>query len=305
MEYEIAPELQEEVNGAYAQRFSLELDPLINITLVGPEVILGVARMTPQWLYPSVFSIGAETRDGEWIDFAMPFNPEKYQLRTNKHLANTLNLTNKVNGAVIQFENLDKGTMKAWLKTLETFRKEIYSEVRKIQKSLDTRSRFGQVLAGRLMQFGTWRDKKNISTERKKIRKQLEKIFSDEDEEIADAEEQAIIVEEILYDNAESLPEYKNKTTIKERVRELYRTGQLATEFQHKETWRADVANTFADTSAEEEEPSAATEEPRRGLIWQYLDVKEEPKVRRYVDLSGDEDRFDLETALSNLPPSY
>lgn len=136
MENEIAPELQDEVNGAYAQRFSLELDPLINITLVGPEVILGVARMTPQWLYPSVFYIGAETRDGEWIEFVMPFNPEKYKLRPNKHLANTLNLTNKVNGAVIQFENLDKGTMKAWLKTLETFRKEIYEEVRKIQTSL-------------------------------------------------------------------------------------------------------------------------------------------------------------------------
>jgi hypothetical protein len=77
--------------------------------------------------------------------------------------------------------------------------------------------------------------------------------------------EKAREIEKVLYQEASSLKVYKNPGTLHNRLRAAMIASLSPAARERAESDDFDPAE-------EEEEPSAAAEEPRRGLIWQYLD---------------------------------
>ena len=160
----------------------------------------------------------------------------------------------------------------------------------------------------RLMQFGTWRSKKKVPAERAKVFKFLLHWFNDPDEEIADPEKEARKVEDILFRDAKSLNEYKDKGSIKSRLRKLYKTELLVAKMKAPDDRLAGLAQL---SNVNEEAVAAVLGDVAKAadkLVkvaqknLENIASKEKTKVRRPVDLSGDnefeEDRFDLHTAL-------
>ncbi len=136
----------------------------------------------------------------------------------------------------------------------------------------------------------TWHNEKRDRMVRRTITKRLTRLLKT----FPTPEEKAQEIEKVLYQEASSLKDYKNPGTLHNRLRAAMIASLSPAARERAESDDFDPDLNFEESAAEE--PSAAAEEPRRGLIWQYLDSG--------ADGNGVNNRFSLQSALTRLPLS-